>query len=164
MAAVVGNSPIYCVTQNFTFGFSVSPDSEFKLSSSGCVLGCHHLPHSPSRHSSTWIQLELRVYNTWLPNGICASALCLHGLHGPRRRADLFQRLSIRHSLCAQPKLQQIQSRNQDGLSSAPHSSAVSWWWRSQWRKSDWSVAPPTSAISSPRWQWYHWTWMILCG
>ncbi len=57
MAAGVENPPIYCEgrpprgthatfgTQNFTFASSVSADSEFKLSSSSCVLGrLHHPP------------------------------------------------------------------------------------------------------------------------
>ncbi len=111
---------------NSTFASSVSLDSEFKLSSSSCVLGRLHLPPSLSRLSSTWIQLELRVYITRLVNGLCTSGLCLHGLHGQRRRADWFQRLSIsRHSLFKQPSWANVAANPVEGSRLSPFSSTL---------------------------------------
>ena len=83
------------MTQSVTFG----PDSEFHLASTG---GCTRHPRpSPTlcRQFPTWIHLGLRVH-TWSPNVIRVwshpSALCMHGLRRPPRRADFFSTTTSR--------------------------------------------------------------------
>ncbi len=52
--------------QNFTFVSQVSSDPEFQLSSSGCLLGHHHLPPSLSHHLPTFSPLTT-LNPTWTP-------------------------------------------------------------------------------------------------
>jgi hypothetical protein len=136
-------------TQSVTF----SPDSEFQLSSSGCC--CRQPSPSPTlyRQFPTWIHLGLRVH-TWSPNVIWShpSALCLHGLRRPPRRAVFFQRLPFgRESLRAQQPVQQVHARDQDRRRSAEHPSAARRQWRGRRRWSTWPLAAPTSAIPPRR-------------
>jgi hypothetical protein len=139
------------MTQSVTFG----PDSEFHLASTG---GCTRHPRpSPTlcRQFPTWIHLGLRVH-TWSPNVIRVwshpSALCMHGLRRPPRRADFFQRLPVGcDSLLAQQPLQQVHARDQDCRRSAEHPSPARWRWRGRRRWSGWKLAPPTRAIPPRR-------------
>ena len=143
-------------------GSAISSDSEFTFSSTGGCTSTHQ-PQCPPSLSQfpTWIHLELQVH-TWGPNVIrvrCfdgASALCLHGLHSPPRRADFFQWLPIRvgcDSLLAQHPLQpwQVHARNQGSHRTAEHPPPARWRWRGRSRWSAWRLAPPTRPIPPRR-------------
>ena len=136
-------------TQSVTF----NPDSELQLSRTN---GCAHQSDPSTRlycQFPAWIHLGLRVH-TWSPNVIWShpSALCLHGLRRPPRRAVFFQRLPFgRESLRAQQPVQQVHARDQDRRRSAEHPSAARRRWRGRRRWSTWPLAAPTSAIPPRR-------------